>query len=139
MARLVKQKHGGAIKILEKGETANPHGRPRLLFSDINKKLRTKGIKPLKKEQLLEAYGLIFNCAEDDLKDMLNDKKVPYSLKCIIRELNDKRKRGEAIKDFRDYMFGRATNKSELTGKDGKELELTKIVIEKPNEPTDKV
>jgi hypothetical protein len=29
MAKMVKQKHGGSLKILEKGETANPNGRPR--------------------------------------------------------------------------------------------------------------
>lgn len=30
MSKIVKQKHGGSLKILEKGETANPKGRPKL-------------------------------------------------------------------------------------------------------------
>jgi hypothetical protein len=29
MEGLIKQKHGGALKPLKKGETANPNGRPR--------------------------------------------------------------------------------------------------------------
>ena len=33
MAKEVKQKHGGTLKILQKGETANPNGRPRKYVS----------------------------------------------------------------------------------------------------------
>jgi len=59
---------------------------------------------------------------------MLSDKKVPYSLKCIIRELNDKKKRGEAIKDYRDYMFGKAKQTQEVEQKTT--LEITKKQLE---------
>lgn len=33
MAKEVKQKHGGVLKVLQKGETANPNGRPRKYVS----------------------------------------------------------------------------------------------------------
>jgi len=33
MAKIVKQKHGGTLKVLQKGETANPNGRPRKYVS----------------------------------------------------------------------------------------------------------
>ncbi len=33
MAKEVKQKHGGTLKVLQKGETANPNGRPRKYIS----------------------------------------------------------------------------------------------------------
>ena len=33
MARTVKQAHGGELKVLQKGETANPNGRPRKYVS----------------------------------------------------------------------------------------------------------
>lgn len=33
MARLVKTKNGGTLKVMEKGETANPNGRPRKYVS----------------------------------------------------------------------------------------------------------
>jgi hypothetical protein len=33
MAKEVKQKHGGTLKVLQKGETANPNGRPRKYVS----------------------------------------------------------------------------------------------------------
>ena len=33
MAKEVKQKHGGMLKVLQKGETANPNGRPRKYVS----------------------------------------------------------------------------------------------------------
>lgn len=33
MAKIVKQAHGGELKVLQKGETANPNGRPRKYVS----------------------------------------------------------------------------------------------------------
>jgi hypothetical protein len=41
MGRLVKQPHGGAIYLCEKGETKNPHGRPKPLAL----KMKAEGYK----------------------------------------------------------------------------------------------
>jgi len=30
MAKIIKQPHGGSLKVLQKGETANPNGRPKV-------------------------------------------------------------------------------------------------------------
>jgi len=73
MAKKVKQPHWGAINRFEKGESGNPNWQPRKLFSTINKELKNKGIKPLSKAQLIEAYELIFNTDEEELKKLKSD------------------------------------------------------------------
>ena len=108
MWKLVKQPHWWAIYHASKWETANPNGQPRKLFSTINKELKAKGIKPLSKAQLIEAYELIFNTDEEELKKLATDKNVPYMLRLIIMELSDKRNRAKAIADYRDYCFWKA-------------------------------
>jgi len=61
----------------------------------------------LTKQQLLDAYALIFNTDEEVLQEIVNEKKtkIPYVLKLIIKELNNKNSRSKALADYRDYMF----------------------------------
>lgn len=113
MVRKVPWWKGWTIHILEKWETANPNGQPRKLFSTVNKELKAKWITQLTKSQLIEAYWLIFNTDEQELKNIGSDKSVPYALRLIIAELNDKRNRSKAMADYRDYMFGKAVQKTE--------------------------
>lgn len=117
MAKLVKQPHWWAIKILEKWETANPNWRPRKLFSTVNAELKEKGIEPLSKEQLIEAYWLVFNTDEEELERIAKDKSYPFALRLIILELNNKNNRAKAIADYRDYMFWKAIQKQEVDQK----------------------
>lgn len=114
MAKKVKQPHWWAINQFEKWETGNPNWQPRKLFSTINKELKDKGIKPLSKAQLIEAYELIFNTDEEELKKLATDKSVPFMLRLIIMELSDKKNRAKAIADYRDYCFWRAMQKNEI-------------------------
>ena len=93
----------------KKGESGNPNGRPRKSFSSINKELESKGITKLSRTDLLDAYSLIFNTTEEDLKIIASDKETPYALKIIILEMNDKKTRSKALADYRDYVFGKAT------------------------------
>ena len=114
MAKLVKWRNWGKINQFEKGESGNPNGQPRKLFSTINKELKAKGIKPLSKAHLIEAYELIFNTDEEELKKLATDKSVPFMLRLIIMELSDKKNRAKAIADYRDYCFWRAMQKNEI-------------------------
>ena len=109
-----------------KGVSGNPNGRPRKSFASVNAELKTKGIEELKKAQLIEAYSLIFNSTEDDLKLIAKDKNTPYALKIIILELNDRRARARAMQDYRDYMFGKAQDKVDLTT-NGKDINIINL------------
>lgn len=105
----------------KKGESGNPNGRPRKSFSSINTELKDKGFTPLTKGALIEAYELIFNTNEEELKKIVKDKDTPYGLVLIINDLNNKQSRSKALADYRDYMFGKAQQSVDHTTK-GNEL-----------------
>ncbi len=101
----------------KKGESGNPNGRPRKSFATINAELKSKGVTPLTKGGLIDAYKLIFNTDEEELKRIGKDKNTPYGLRLIISELNNAKTRSKALADYRDYMFGRAKESVDHTTK----------------------
>jgi hypothetical protein len=54
---------------------------------------------------LIEAYSLIFNTDEEELKRIKDDKTYPFALRLIIKELDSDYNRMKAMQDYRDYMF----------------------------------
>lgn len=100
-------------------QNINKTGQNRKSFASINKSLREKGITPVTKKELLEAYGLIFNSTEIELLEISRDKECPYALKLILLELNTKATRSRALADFRDYLFGRAKEHRDITSQGG--------------------
>ena len=95
-------------------QNRNTTGLNRKSFATVNNVLKAKGIQPLTKEQLIEFYTLIFNATEDELKRLSTDKKIPYMLRLVIGELNNKTTRSKALTDLREYMFVKAAQ--EITG-----------------------
>lgn len=98
-------------------QNINRTGANRKSFATINIELEAKGIKPLSKGDLIDAYGRIFNSTEDELKELATDKNIPFAFRLLILQLNDKKVRDLALKDYRDYMFGKA---SQTVVSDGK-------------------
>ena len=86
----------------------NRNGRPRKSFRTINDELEKKGVEPLGKKNLTDAYALILNATKEELDELESDVKTPLAYKIIIQELGDKKLRARALADYRDYMFGRA-------------------------------
>jgi len=120
----------------ENKNNINKNGRPRKSFATINSELQKKGITKLSKSDLIDAYALIFNSTEDDLKDIAKDNNTPYALKLIILELNDKKTRARAMQDYRDYSFGRATDNVDHTT-NGKEIKIINLGVGIPPEEKD--
>jgi len=102
------------LKSWKPGESGNPKGRPRKSFGSINKELKAKGVEPLSKSDLLDAYALVFNSTDKELTELKDDQATPYALTIIIEELKDKRTRGKALQDYRDYVYGRAVENLEI-------------------------
>ena len=115
MSKSNNPNHKDNLKPFKPGQSGNPKGRPRKSFASINAELAEKGISKLSKSDLLDAYALVFNSTEDDLKQIAKDKETPYALKIIILELNDKRNRAKAMQDYRDYIFGKAQDNIDHT------------------------
>ena len=110
----------------KKGESGNPNGRPRKSFAVINEELKAKGVEELTRGALIEAYSLIFNSSESDLKVLAKDSNTPYALRLIIGELNSARTRSKALQDYRDYMFGKAQDKVDHTT-NGKDINIINL------------
>jgi len=90
-------------------QNINKEGRPKKSFALFNEKMKSEGVVPLSRSQLIEAYGIIFNSSEEKLRSIASDAEQPYALRIIIMEMNDKKTKAKALADYRDYMFGKAT------------------------------
>lgn len=97
-----------------KPENINRSGANRKSFSIVNNNLKEKGVEPLRKKDFVEAYELIFNSTEAELKKLAQDVEVPMVLRLIINELSNKKTRTKALADYRDYMFGKALQQQEI-------------------------
>ena len=95
-------------------QNINRNGRPRKSFSTINADLKKQGVEPLKKAQLIEAYTLVFNSTKEELKEISENPDTPIGLNIIITQLSNKDTKDKAMNDYRDYMFGKAVQKTEI-------------------------
>ena len=87
MARIVKQAHGGELKVLQKGETANPNGRPRKYVS----LLKDQGYK------LAEINDTIQNMMAmdlDELKSVWDNPKATIMEKTVAAAMRKSLEKG---------------------------------------------
>jgi hypothetical protein len=87
MARIVKQAHGGELKVLQKGETANPNGRPRKYVS----LLKDQGYK------LAEINDTIQNMMAmdlDELKAVWDNPKATIMEKTVAAAMRKSLEKG---------------------------------------------
>jgi hypothetical protein len=111
-------KVGGYKKIepkWEKGTSGNPNGRPKKLYSDHINDLKAKGYQPPTKTEYFDMVGLLLAMEEDDLKEFAQDKQRPYWVRLIVIDMNAKATRQKMMSDYRDWLFGRAQQHTDLT------------------------
>lgn len=101
----------------ENPQNINRNGRPKKSFSLLNEKLKEEGYEPLSRSQLVEAYSLLFSVDEAKIQEIADDVSQPLAIRLIIAELTDQSTRGNAIKDMRDYLFGKALQHTDVTSK----------------------
>ena len=107
MAKRTKQPHGGEIHLLEKGETANPNGRPPLLLSTIVAELRAKGYERATAGTVADAFETLLNVPEDVLAEMVKDKTKPMSLRIVGKAMLTA-KGWEVLQAMLDRAHGKA-------------------------------
>lgn len=123
MAKKTKQPHGGEIHLLEKGETANPNGRPPLLLSTIVAELRAKGYERATAGTVADAFETLLNVPEDVLAEMVKDKSQPMSLRIVGKSMLSA-KGWEILEAMLDRAHGRPKQGMDHTT-NGKEITVT--------------
>ena len=105
--RKVKGGKGGEIHLLEKGETANPNGRPRKTINSVNKELEEQGIKPTTANEIKDIYLRLINMEMAELKKLVEELKQPALIRIVGKKiLSDKG--FDIIDKMLDRAIGRA-------------------------------
>lgn len=97
------------------GQSGNPEGRPKKRYKEHISDVRKKGYAPPTREEYFEMMGLLLSMTEDDLRDFAEDKERPFWIRLIIIDLKDKRNRQKIMSDYRDWLFGKGTERHEVS------------------------
>ena len=110
MARKIQGKNGGTLIVPEKGETANPNGRPRKYISQ----LREQGYKLAEVNDCIQA---IMSMSLDELKDVWDNPKATILEKTIANALMTSLKKGSlySIDTLLTRVYGKPKETSDVT------------------------
>lgn len=118
MAELEPQKHGGALYRPAKGETPNPNGRPKRIYTI----LKESGYS---KEDIGDAFKEIGWQTIDDLQGIVDDPSKPVILKVIARAFIKGADKGDFryVSEILQHVIGKPKEQTE-------NKHLHKIVVE---------
>lgn len=109
----IKGGRGGIIVQAEKGETANPNGRPRKTISSVNKELEEQGIKPTTANEIKDIYLRLVNMEMTELKALVENQKQPALIRIVGKKiLSDKG--FDIIEKMLDRSLGRPNQSIDL-------------------------
>ena len=105
---------------LAKGFDKNPQninkkGRPRKTWTTFNDKCKKKGLGKINRETYFETIENLMKLNEEELLSELADKENPQWIRWLIQDLGNKQIRAKIMTDYRDWMFGKADQKIEIT------------------------
>ena len=93
----------------------NKKGRPRKLFNHIIKGLEKDGFKAPSKEEYRDLLGIFLSMTEDKLREISNDLEYPFWVRSLSMQLLDETTREKMMKDYSDWLFGKAQQTIEQT------------------------
>lgn len=131
MARKVKQPHGGAIALREKGDPGGP-GRPPRLLSTIVAELKAKGYQRATAGAVVEAFEMLMNVPEDVLTEMVKDKSQPMSLRIVGRSMLTA-KGWEVLQAMLDRAHGKPKQSHDLTGNLANSTPVVNVTVLPPS------
>ena len=91
MAKQVPARNGGTLTRPDKGETMNPHGRPRRAVREILNEWEKLGVRRVSKDDIMHAYETVINLTEKETEVISKDKDVPMLVRIVARALLEKR------------------------------------------------
>lgn len=95
------------LKPFPKGKSGNPKGRPRKLVNTIIEAMKSQGVKPLKQAQIADAYEVLLQLTETEMKKLVLDKSTPMFIRIICKAMMDKNGT-QMIETMLDRAHGRA-------------------------------
>ncbi len=109
MAREIKQKHGGTLKVLQKGETANPNGRPKKYVT----LLKEQGYKL---SEVNDTIQTIMAMDMNELKAVWDNPKATILEKTIANALMTSLKKGSlySIDTLLSRVYGKPKETSQV-------------------------
>jgi hypothetical protein len=110
----VPARNGGTLTRPDKGETANPNGRPRKLVSDVIKELENQGVKPVTKQEIQDVYMRLINLEMPDLESKVKDSKQPALVRIVGKAILSG-KGYEVIERMLDRSIGKPDTKTDIT------------------------
>lgn len=125
-ADIYKSNTGGFQK---NPQNINRTGANRKTYTAYIQELRKKGYSAPTKSEYFEMVGMFLVMNEDDLNEFAEDKTKAYWLRILITDLNDKKIRSKIQSDYRDWLFGRAEQKSDITSGGEKFNTIANVVI----------
>lgn len=109
----VKGRNGGYIINAEKGETANPNGRPRKTISSVNKELEEQGIKPTTANEIKDIYLRLVNMEMTELKALVEESKQPALIRIVGKKILSE-KGFDIIEKMLDRSLGKPNQSVEI-------------------------
>ena len=106
MAIKVKQKHGGAINRIQKGDTTNG-GRPPKLATTVIKALKDQGIARVDRTEVDELICRLQNISRKKLVELANADDTPMVVALIARGMAGAKGHEFLVRDLWDRQHGR--------------------------------
>lgn len=128
----IPQPHGGALVRPKKGETPNPHGRPKKLVTTVLEDLKKQGYSRVGPDQVREAMETLINLPKDELLEIANgDSGHPMLVVIAARGLCSK-KGWEVLSGLLDRAHGKAKQALEHSGALATNMPAVNIVVQAP-------
>lgn len=99
----------------KKGQSGNPRGGPPKLFTSILKELVSEGYKPVKREQIVEAFELLIGLNEEKIISLIADKETPMLIRISGKRMLAK-DGFEIVETMLDRAHGKAKQSLEHSG-----------------------
>lgn len=97
----------------KKGQSGNPNGRPKKVFSTVLDSLKKKGYEKVSKSQVRDAYEYLVGIDEKQLKAIVTDIETPMLFRVVGKEILSK-KGFEIIEKMLDRAHGKAAQTTNL-------------------------
>lgn len=114
MGRLVKQPHGGAIYIADKGETRNPNGRPKMLRTILKR-------EGYQLQDIYETIEILLAMDMQQLGEVWKDPKASMLEKIIAGALRKSLEKGSlySLETLLSRRFGKPKETTEVQAEVG--------------------